>query len=114
MSQWLKRLVLAAVLLVLPLQGVTATLSVVHCDGDAQSHAIHTNGGHDRDTYQHGSQDEGSTTGHSAFHPCHNTVSAPLVVSLLTAAPDFPVRAFAPDTLYGLFVPEQPQRPPLA
>jgi hypothetical protein len=114
MSLRMKNLVLAAALLVMPLQGIAETLSALLCNGDALVHATHANGGHDRGTYQHGSQDEGSTTGHPAFHPCHNTVSAPLVVTLLTATRDFPVRAFAPDTLYGLFVPEQPQRPPLA
>ena len=114
MSLWLKILVLAVALLVIPLQGVAATLSVLFCHGDAQIHATHANGGHDPGTYQHSNQDEGYTTGNSAFHPCHNTVSAPLVVTLLAAAPDFPVRAFAPDSLHDLFVPEQPQRPPLA
>lgn len=114
MSLWLKTLVLAAALLVVPLQGIAATLSVLLCDGEAQMHAMHANGGHDRGTHQDINQDEGSTSGSSAYHPCHNSVSAPLVVTLLAAAPDFPVRAFVPDTLYDLFVPEQPQRPPLA
>ena len=114
MSLGLKNLVLAAALLVMPLQGVAATLSVLLCHGDAQIHATHVNGGHDRGTYQHSDQDEDSATGNSAFHPCHNTVSAPLVVTLLAAAPDFPVRAFMPYPLHDLFVPEQPQRPPLA
>ena len=113
MSFWLKTLVLAAALLVMPLQGIAATLSVLICDGEAQMHAMHANGGQDRGTHQDSNQDEGSASGNSAYHPCHNTVSAPLFVTLLPAAPDFPVRAFAPDSLYDLFVPEQPQRPPL-
>ena len=114
MSLWLKNLVLAAALLVMPLQGVAATLSVLLCHGDARIPATHATGGHDRSAYQDSNQDEGNPTDNSAFHPCHNTVSAPLVVTLLAAAPDFPVRAFAPDALYDLFVPELPQRPPLA
>jgi hypothetical protein len=114
MSLWLKKLVLAAALLVMPLQSIAATLSVLLCNGEAQMDAMHANGGPDRGTHQDSNQDEGSTSGNPAYHPCHNTVSAPLVVTLLAAAPDFPVRAFAPDTLYDLFVPEQPQRPPLA
>lgn len=109
----LKRLALAAVLLVLPLQGVAATLSVLPCSGDAQMHAMHANGGHDRGTDQNSGLDDGSTSGNSADRPCHNTVYAPLFVTLLAATPDFPVRAFAPDTLYDPFIPEQPQRPPL-
>lgn len=114
MSLWLKTLVLAAALLVMPLQGIAATLSVLLCNGEAQMHAMHASGGQDRGTHQNSNQNEGSTSGNSAYHPCHNTVSAPLVVTLLATAPDFPVRAFAPDTLFDLFVPEQPQRPPLA
>jgi len=114
MSPWLKELVLAAALLVMPLQGVAATLSVLVCDGEAQMHAMHASGGYDRGTHQNSNQDEGSTSGDSAHHPCHNAVSGPLVATLLAAAPDFPVRVVAPDTLYGLFVPELPQRPPLA
>jgi len=114
MSPWLKELVLAAALLVMPLQGVAATLSVLVCDGEAQMHAMHASGGYDRGTHQNSNQDEGSTSGDSADHPCHNTVSGPLVATLLAAAPEFLVRAFALDTLYDLFVPELPQRPPLA
>ena len=113
MSLWLKRLVLAGALVVMPLQGIAASLSVLLCNGEAQMHAMHANGGHDRGTHQNSSQDDGSTSSNFAYHPCHNTVSGPLVVTLLAAAPDFPVRAFVPDTLYDLFVPEQPQRPPL-
>jgi len=114
MSPRLKTLVLAAALLVMPLQGIAATLSDLLCDGEAQMHAMHASGGPDRGTHQDSSEDAGGTSGNSVYHPCHNTISAPLVVTFLAAAPAFPVRAFVPDTLYGLFVPEQPQRPPLA
>jgi hypothetical protein len=114
MSLWLKTLVLAAALLVMPPQGITATLSVLLCDGEAQMHAMHANGGHDRGTHQDSNQDEGSTNGNSTYHPCHNTVSAPMFVTLLAAALDFPVQAMAPDSLHDLFVPDRPQRPPLA
>jgi len=114
MSRWLKRLVLAGALVLMPLQGIAATLSVVLCEGETERHAVHANGGYDRGTHQDGNQDEGSTNSDSAYHPCHNTASAPLVATLLATAPDFPVRELAPDSLLALFVPEQPQRPPLA
>ena len=110
----LKRLALAAVLLVMPLQGVAATLSVLPCRGDTQMHTMHAGGDHDRGTDQNSGLDDGSTSGNSVDPPCHNTVYAPLFVTLLAATPDFPARAFAPDTLYDPFIPEQPQRPPLA
>ena len=114
MSLWMKTLVLAAALLVMPPQGITATLSDLLCDGEAQMHAMHANGGHDRGTHQDSNPNEDSTSGNFAHHPCHNTVSAPMFVTLLAAAPDFPVQAMAPDPLHDLFVPDRLQRPPLA
>jgi hypothetical protein len=35
-------------------------------------------------------------------------------VRIDSALPDFPIRAFVPDSMHDLHVPEQPQRPPLA
>ena len=111
MSPWLKKLVLAAALLVMPLQGIAATLSVLLCHGDTQIQATHVNG-----EIQHGThQDEGGTVGHHAYHPCcHFSASVPPVEALPAATFDFPVRTFAPDSLHDLFVPDRPQRPPLA
>ncbi len=114
MSLWLKALVLTAALLVMPLQGIASTLSILLCDGDARPHTMHANGGHDRDAHQDGNQGEGGTNSNSTYHPCHNAVSAPLFVTSLAAAPDFPVRTFAPVPLRDLFIPDRPQRPPLA
>ena len=115
MSRWLKELVLGAALLVIPLQGIAATLSLLLCHGEAQKLAMHANGGHDHGTYQDSNQDEGGTVGHHAYHPCcHFSASVPPVEALPAATLDFSVRTFAPDSLYGLFVPELPQRPPLA
>lgn len=115
MSRSLKLLVLAAALLVMPLQGVASTLSAVFCHDEGQKQAVHAIGGHDRGVHQDGPQGEGSAGGSSAQHPCCNHgVSAPPVVTLSAGLPDFPVRAFDPDLLHDLFVPERPQRPPLA
>jgi hypothetical protein len=110
----LKKVVLAAALMVMPLQGVAATFTAQFCHGDTQKHAMHANGGHDGGTHQHGSQDASETDGGSVFHSCHNTVTAPLFVALLPSVPETPVRALAPDLLHDLFVPDRPQRPPLA
>jgi len=115
MSRSLKKLELAAALLVMPLQGIAATLSVLLCHGDPQMHAVQSNGGKDRGVHHGGQQDESGMTGNSAYHPCCNyTVSPPAAVTLTAAPRDFPVRAFAPDSLHDLFVPDRPQRPPLA
>lgn len=115
MAPNIKKLVLLAVMLVMPLQGVAATLSILLCQGDAETHVMHSPGIADPAARQGGQQDENGTTSHVAYHPCCNhVVSAPPVVTSSATRPDFPVRAFAPDPWYDLFVPDQPQRPPLA
>jgi len=115
MSRSLKKLVLAVALLVMPLQGIAATLSSLFCHDEGQKHAMHSIGGHDRGVPQDSLQGEGGTGGNSAHHPCYNhSVSAPPVATLLAGLPDFPVQAFSPDPIHDLFVPERPQRPPLA
>ena len=115
MTTWCKKLVLLLALTVMPLQGVAATLSILLCHGEAQAHAMHDQGSHDHGAPHDNYQDKGGTTGSSAYHLCCNiTASAPPVMMLAAVPPDFPVRAFVPDPLHDLFVPEQPQRPPLA
>jgi hypothetical protein len=103
----------------MPLQGMAATLFVLSCHGEAQAHAVHaqdTHGDHEHSAHHpDGHPDEGGATGQSAHHLCCNvTASAPPVVTPRVAALRFPVRALALDLLHDLFVPEQPQRPPLA
>jgi len=115
MSRWLKKLVLAAALLVMPLQGIAATLSVLLCHGDAQAHATHENGVEGHGMQYDGQSDPNVPPGNNAFHLCcHYTVSAPAATTLPVSLPDFPVRAFVPDSLHDLFLPDRPQRPPLA
>jgi hypothetical protein len=115
MSLSLKKLVLAAALVATPLQSVAATLAVLLCHGAAQVHVVHASDASDRtmvgDT-KHGNNGIGDSL---ANHPCcHNVVSAAPISAQPAAQPEFPVRAFAPDSLHDLFVPEQPHRPPLA
>lgn len=113
MPSWLRILALTTALLGMPLQGVAAALSPLLCDSEAQAHTVHANGGHHLGSHQDGGQDNDNAGGGSGFHPCSNTVSATLSATLLAATPDFPVGAFAPDTSYDPYIPEQPQRPPL-
>jgi hypothetical protein len=114
MSLSLKKFVLAAALVVMPLQGFAATLSVLLCHGAVQAHVVHANDAADPmvgDT-KHGNNGIGDSL---ANHPCcHNVVSAAPISAQPAAQPEFPVRTFAPDSLHDLFVPEQPHRPPLA
>jgi hypothetical protein len=110
---WLKRLLLAAALAVMPLQGVAAAMAALVCHGDAQAHAA-LEGVHDHGAQPDNHQDGGTTGDNSDHLCCHVTVSGPPAVTLPAALPDFPIRAFVPDSLHDLFVPDQPQRPPLA
>lgn len=115
MSLWLKKVVLAAALIVMPLQGIAATLSVVRCHGEAQAHVMHANDVGDRTMMGDSQSDNGGVGGNLAYYPCcHNVVSAAPITAPLAAQPEFPVRTFAPDSLHDLFVPDRPQRPPLA
>jgi len=107
--------VLAAALLVMPLQGVAVTLSVLLCHGDLQAQVMHAGTGGHHTVHGESPPSDGGTGGNFPYHPCcHNFVSATTIAAPLAALPDFPVRTSAPDPLHDLFVPEQPQRPPLA
>jgi hypothetical protein len=116
---WLRRFVLAAALVVTPLHGIAATLTVLLCHGDAQVHASHAASGHAEGehagSHSHGSTDSDEGGSNSIFHLCCNlTASAPPAAIIASYLPDFPVRVFQPDQLHDSFVPELPQRPPLA
>lgn len=115
MSLSLKKLVLGAALLLMPLQGVAATLSVLLCHDKGQAHVVHHNDTGDRPMVDDSQPDNGGIGGNPAYHPCcHNLVSAAPIAAPLAAQPKFAVRAFVPDAILDLFVPDRPQRPPLA
>lgn len=119
MKSWSRKLLLVLALAVMPLQGIAATLSVLLCHGETQTHAAHAGGSHEHGTHQNGHHDnqqgDDGTTSHSVYHLCcHFTAFAPASMTLPVARPDFPARAYAPDPLHDLFVPDRPQRPPLA
>jgi len=109
-----KKILLVAVLLVMPLHGAAVTLADMLCDLGGQTHQIPANGGHDRDVHQNSDQDKGNTDAHTVWHPFHGTVLGGVTAALLAPAQDFLLWALAPDAPHGLFVPERPQRPPLA
>jgi hypothetical protein len=117
----IRRFVLTAALAVMPMQGAAAILSVLLChgDGDAQSHAAHDQSAHghgsQHDGHHDGQQDKGDSKENPGLHFCCNlTVSLPAIVTVPSVTPDFPIRALAPDSLHDLFIPDRPQRPPLA
>jgi hypothetical protein len=122
LSPWIKKAVLAAAIALMPLQGIAAVLTLLMCHGDSQIHATHKvdGDGHADSALDH-HHDHGATagsdgsSGDASFHLCCNlAASVPPTHSAGTHLPDFLVRTTVPDSVHDLFVPEQPQRPPLA
>lgn len=118
MASFSKRLVFLVALMAMPLQGVAETAAVLphSSDGAEQAaHVMHSHDGHDHNAQHDNHQNNDDSTGYPTGHFCghHFTYILP-AVTLLVVTPDFPVRALAPHPLHDLFVPEQPQRPPLA
>lgn len=120
MSLWMKKAVLLLAVLVMPLQGVAATLSILLCHGDAQAHAMHGQPVHDHaaahdQTHHHTYNDNAGANSDLSYHLCcHHTLSGLPVMALAPAIPDFSLIAVAPEPLHDLYFPDRPQRPPLA
>ncbi len=119
LNPWLHKLILTVALAVMPLQGLATTLSVLLCHGEAQMHAVHEQGSDtsasDHDHHAGNQQDVEGTSGNPAYHPCcHYTASAPATMTPQAVSIDFPTQAYTPEPLHDLFVPDRPQRPPLA
>jgi hypothetical protein len=121
MVTWCRKLVLLLVLAAMPLQGIATTASVLLChmgDAEAAPHMMHTQDGHGHDVNHdghNGHDNDGSPGTHALGHSCfHHFASALPVVMPLPSVPGFQVRAFGSHTLHDLFVPDRPQRPPLA
>jgi ABC-type Zn2+ transport system substrate-binding protein/surface adhesin len=125
-SRLMRKWVLAAALAVMPLHGVAAALAILLCHGDAEVHAMHVSAaqGHDHEGHSHDAghqHDHGVTSDDDSggsgnfFHLCCNLTASVLpTVNLSVTLPDFPVHVFVPDPLHDLFIPDRPQRPPLA
>ena len=120
MKDWRKKFALL-LLLLLPLQALAGSLSVLTCytgsaqhgatnDADRDHGPSHDNDMHDRDTpHQH---DGDASVDHSGHLNCHHVVSGMPVVAAVSVPGEIP--AFEPtlSLLSTLFVPERPQRPP--
>ena len=115
MSVLSRRLVLAAALLVMPVQGVAVTLSVLLCHRDALMQVIGADTGGHHAANGDSQSNDGGAGGGPAQHPCWpNIVSAAPCVGLQAAPLETPLRAVAPDRVLDLFSPDRPDRPPLA
>jgi hypothetical protein len=127
MLRWIRKLVLAVVLVAVPFQGMAATLAVLPCHGDSAAHAGHgakspgpdhhdaAHDHHDGGAHEHQAPPASDGGDSLTYHLCCNlSASAPASFTLAATLPDFTLRAPVPDSLRDLHDPEQPLRPPLA
>jgi hypothetical protein len=111
MQAWLRKSVLIALLLVLPLQGVAATLSPLTCVSSTQDEAasIHVQDHSGGTVHEH----DGDSGKDFPGHPCgHNFFSGIPAIAVTIAPTDLPEFSSSVSLLATLFIPEQPQRPP--
>ncbi|OGA43952.1 MAG: hypothetical protein A3G25_08440 [Betaproteobacteria bacterium RIFCSPLOWO2_12_FULL_63_13] len=111
MLHFIRKLAAAALLMMIPLQGLAAaSLSVMQCPlaaaGAAQSSNSDDGAGQERDG-------DGVKTFFEHFF-CHQLSSAIPVVPPVAATPHLPVFEPSLSLPASLFFPEQPQRPPFA
>jgi len=109
MNGWSGKIVLLLALVVLPLNGIAATVAVPHCDAERQANTVVRHDGSGT-LQQHDSNANNAFSGH--FY-CQNIVSGMPVAAPNTVIPDYPSFEASISLLSSLFVPEQPQRPPL-
>lgn len=115
-----RRILVLALLLVMPLQGFAASLSHLLCSSSSAIEKTDSSHHHDGDGSEvtpHEHNDSGSSNdgnSHAGHLSCHQLSSALPSVAVTICANNPPV--FIPMTfvLPSLFFPEQPQRPPLA
>ena len=111
-----KRFVLILALAVLPLQGIAASLAKLACHtgaGEQTAPVTHAHDGHQHGSRQANHSDESNGAEPEQF-TCHHLTSALPVMALPTMVADFPVWAPSSYALPDLFIPDRPQRPPLA
>jgi len=105
-----RKLAVLVLLLVMPLQSVAASLSVLQCPaaeaGATRSSNTDDGAGQERDG-------DGVKTFFEHFF-CHQLSSGIPVSPAAAAAPDIPVFDSSIFILPSLFFPEQPQRPPFS
>lgn len=110
-----KRFVVLLVLAVLPVQGIAASFAKLACHTGSGEHAAaaHTHDGHDHAPQGHSHSDDGKNLDPERFS-CHHMTAVLPAATLPARVSEFP--AWAPSS-YGLpelFIPDRPQRPPLA
>lgn len=116
MINWCKKVVLLAVLLVLPLQGMASALAVLLCHTEAPDQVVHMHdhGAIESSAHHSDHQHDGNAAGGHSDHFCHHLGFTLPAIGVTTVAPKLPRLISPVIPLHSLFVPEQPQRPPLA
>ena len=119
----IRRYLLIALLLIIPIQGVAAAVHAFACGPDSSpavastEHSEHKHGhmiaGEHDGAHQH-DQQSGKGAGDHPQHQCCHQVSAVPTVYVSPAPADLPVYLSYPSVLELTFVLEQPQRPPRA
>lgn len=116
-----RKILILALLLVIPLQGVAAPLAHLMCSSPSGVEHVNAgdhHGGGDHAASHHPDDSAGNTgdsgNSHAGHSSCHQASPAIPSVSAAVIASALPI--FEPVTFLfpSLFFPEQPQRPPLA
>jgi len=111
---WIRKLLLAVAILVMPLQGIAVAATFVQCHEQAAVHATHGHQHDDGAVHDHGSGDDSSPGTQASHHLCgHFVLHAPGSFSIGT---EQQFSAWSPTAApsYILFFPEHPRRPPRA
>lgn len=112
-----KRFVLLLALVMLPVQAMATALSGLVCNSDGRenmTHVAHANDGHGHSAQRDSHSDDDGTNVHSEYFSCHHLVFILPALTRPVTVSDFPLWAWSAHTLPDLFVPDRPQRPPLA
>ncbi|MDH3286633.1 MAG: hypothetical protein OEP48_02740 [Betaproteobacteria bacterium] len=112
-----KRFVLLLALVMLPVQSIAAALSGIVCDAGSDeptAHVAHANDGHDHGAQRDSHPDDDGANVQHEHSSCHYWVFILPAVTLPAGLLDSLVWASPSHGLPDLFVPDRPQRPPLA
>lgn len=112
-----KQFIVLLALVMLPTQGVAMALSGIVCSSGGETpvaHVAHAGDDHDHGARSGGSHEDDGAGIHYEHFSCNHLVFVLPTTTLPETTPDFAVWALAAHSLTDLFVPERPQRPPLA
>ena len=120
MSEFSRKIALLLLLLLMPIQGIAASVSHLLCASSSAAEPMDMGSGHHHDDsvaaqeHDHeGSSNDGNNN-HAGHLSCHQVSSGIPSITVLAFVSDLPVYHPSSFTSPNLFFPEQPQRPPRA